>query len=62
MPRGMQVTRDVHKRAPTSWFAIDDNGSGWPAWSKDNLIHTNGVRGISDPLAQQAIAAMLARF
>ncbi len=62
MPRGLQVTRDVHKRAPLSWFAIDDNGLGWPAWSKDNLIRTNGLRGISDPLIQQAIKAMLENF
>ncbi len=62
MPRGMQVTQDVQRRTPAAWFAIDDNGLGWPAWSKDKLIRTNGVRGISDPLVQQAIAAMLADF
>ena len=62
MPRGMQVTLDVHKRAPALWFAIDDNGLGWPAWSKDNLIRTNGVSGLSDPMVQQAITSMLKRF
>jgi hypothetical protein len=62
MPRGMQVTQDMHRRAPTSWFAIDDNNLGWPAWSRDKLIQTNGLRGISDPDIQLAIKAMLERL
>lgn len=62
MPRGVQVTQDMHRRAPAAWFAIDDDGLGWPHWSRDNVIRTNGVRGISDPLIQRAIAAMLERL
>lgn len=62
IPRGLQVTQDMHRRAPAAWFAIDDDSLGWPAWSRDNLIRTNGVRGISDPDIQQAIQAMLERF
>ncbi len=61
LPRGLQVTQDMHRRAPASWFAIDDDGLGWPAWSRKNLIQTNGVRGISDPEIQLAIQAMLER-
>jgi hypothetical protein len=56
------VTQDMHQRAPAAWFAIDDDGLGWPDWSRANVIRTSGVRGISDPLIQQAIAAMLERF
>jgi hypothetical protein len=52
----------MHRRAPAAWFAIDDDNIGWPAWSRDNLIRTNGVRGISDPDIQQAIQSMLERF
>jgi hypothetical protein len=62
MPRGMQVTQDLHRRAQASWFAIDDNHLGWPAWCQDKLIRTNGSRGISDPVIQQAITAMLERL
>jgi hypothetical protein len=62
LPRGLQVMQDVHRRAPTAWFAIDDNHLGWPAWCQHQLIRTNGARGISDPLIAQAIKAMLERF
>lgn len=62
MPRGRQVTQDMHRRSPVAWFAIDDDGLGWPTWSRNNVIRTNGVRGISDPLIQQAITAMLERL
>ena len=62
VPRGLQVTQDMHRRAPAAWFAIDDDSLGWPAWSRENLIQTNGVRGISDPEIQLAIQAMLERL
>ena len=62
LPRGQQIAQDVFRRAPQSWFAIDDDHIGWPEWCRDNLIRTDGARGLSDPFIQYAIATMLERF
>lgn len=62
LPRGEQIAQDVFRRAPQSWFAIDDDAMHWPEWCRDNLIKTNGSYGISDPKVQEAIRTMLARF
>ena len=57
--RGRQVTSDVAARKPTNWFAIDDDGDGWPADCKARLIKTDGSIGISDTNVQRAIRRML---
>lgn len=62
LPRGAQIAQDVFRRHPQSWFAIDDDYVGWPEWCRNNLIQTDGVRGISDPFIQYAIKTMLERF
>jgi hypothetical protein len=62
LPRGEQIANDVFRRGPKSWFAIDDDYVGWPFWSRNNLIQTNGSVGISAPDIQNAIRIMLERF
>jgi hypothetical protein len=61
-PRGEQIADDVFRRGPQSWFAIDDDHLGWPGWCRDNLLRTDGARGVSDPKIQEAIRIMLERF
>ncbi|WP_211442756.1 HAD domain-containing protein [Collimonas humicola] len=60
MPRGMQVWRDVERRKPTSWLALDDDAFGWPAACRDHLLETKGNLGLSDPATQDALKKMLA--
>lgn len=62
LPRGVQITDDVSRRGPKSWFAIDDDYTGWPDWCRHNLIQTDGARGVSDPKIQHAIQVMLERM
>jgi hypothetical protein len=62
LSRGEQIANDVFRRGPKSWFAIDDDHVGWPFWSRNNLIKTNGSVGISAPDIQNAIRIMLERF
>jgi len=59
MPRGEQIVKDVGRRVPQAWFAIDDDPVGWPAGYKNNLIVTNGAYGISDPVVQHKIRLVL---
>ncbi|WP_211453173.1 HAD domain-containing protein [Collimonas antrihumi] len=60
MPRGMQILRDVERRKPTSWLALDDDAFGWPAASRAHLLETKGNLGLSDPATQDALKTMLA--
>ncbi|WP_038484006.1 HAD domain-containing protein [Collimonas arenae] len=60
MPRGMQVLRDVERRKPTSWLALDDDAFGWPAACRDHLIETKGHLGLTEPAVQDAMRKMLA--
>jgi hypothetical protein len=62
LPRGKQIANDVFRRGPKSWFAIDDDHENWPEWCRNNLICTDGGKGISDPEIQRAIGIMLERF
>jgi hypothetical protein len=45
--RGLQVWRDVLRRKPDRWLALDDDDEAWPAWCRDNLVLTHKVHGIS---------------
>ncbi|MBZ2206260.1 HAD domain-containing protein [Massilia soli] len=62
MSRGAQVLADVHRRDPASWFAIDNDGLGWPDAHKDKLVLTDDRTGISDRTVQENIRKMLERF
>lgn len=62
MPQGQQIGVDVFRRALISWFAIESDFRGWSAWCYENLIHTDGSLGISDPAIQTAIRKMLERL
>lgn len=59
LSRGQQIAEDVSRRGPKSWFALDDEHLGWPAWCKDKLIRTDGTVGISDSDVQHAVRVML---
>lgn len=50
--RGTQVWRDVEKRQPKGWLALDDDGAQWPEWCLGNLIKTHPHDGIGDGAVQ----------
>lgn len=47
IPRGVQVSRDVERRQPRKWLAIDDDGEGWGA-ARANLVLSHQYEGIGD--------------
>ena len=48
-PRGMQVWRDVLRRQPRDWLALDDDYLDWPIWCLDKYVRTHPEKGISEP-------------
>lgn len=59
MSRGAQVWADVIRRQPDGWFAIDDDGDGWPEVCRDRLVKTDDYLGLSEPAVQNAIRTIL---
>jgi hypothetical protein len=54
LPRGKQVERDVARRQPSAWVAIDDTDEGWSGSAGSHLVLTDPVDGIrnADVLAR----------
>jgi hypothetical protein len=61
-PRGAQIAADVGRRQPVDWFAIDDDGFGWPAWAQDKLVLTKGGAGLTELAVQEEIRERLVRW
>lgn len=49
LQRGQQVERDVARRKPSAWVAIDDTDEGWSPAASSHLVLTNPVEGIRQP-------------
>ena len=62
LPRGVQVLRDVMRRKPRHWVALDDDAEGWPTAYRAHLIHTDEVLGISAPGLVEELQRRLALF
>lgn len=60
--RGEQIAEDVARRAPDSWFALDDDYLDWPKDCFDKLIRTHGDKGLSAPAVQASIRRMLVKL
>jgi hypothetical protein len=59
MSRGQQVLADVERRCPTNWFAIDNDGAGWPEHLREHLVLTQDCLGLSEPRVQEQIRKLL---
>lgn len=62
MPRGQQVWRDVVRRDPKDWLALDDDHEDWPAWCLNNFVQTRIHEGISDLPVLTKIKEKLAKL
>lgn len=60
LSRGEQVTRDVLRRRPGSWLALDDDPEGWPDWAAPHFLRTDPYEGISPPQFQDELRRRLA--
>jgi hypothetical protein len=49
LPRYQQILRDVERRSPTAWLAIDDDLSDLPRPPRRNFVVSDPLLGISAP-------------
>lgn len=61
-PRGLQVLRDVERRQPADWLALDDEFQEWPSDYLDRLVKTHPERGLSEPSVLAEFEVKLARM
>jgi len=59
IPRPDQVIRDVERRQPARWIAIDDCPDDWPAW--DHVVRADPELGIAASEVQEDLKAKLLR-
>jgi hypothetical protein len=57
--RYRQILRDVQRRQPTRWFAIDDDLEGWPANELTHVLACSPLTGLGDSSAQAELTARL---
>ena len=62
VPRGQEVWRDVMRRRPTQWVAIDDDGDGWPIEAAGRLVLCDGSVGIGSATTQRELSCALERY
>lgn len=58
--RGEQVIADVSRREPSVWLALDDADKGWTDSSRQRVVITDEVLGISAPGAADRIREAMA--
>ena len=56
-----QILRDVTRRQPEDWMALDDDVRGWPAQATNHLIACDSELGLGGHAARLALEHRLAR-
>lgn len=57
--RGLQIGHDVQRRAAKRWVAIDDETANWPVEHKLQLVESNPLLGLGDPVVLEALLKSL---
>lgn len=62
MSRYAQIWRNLNRRAPKVWLALDDDVEGWPNEERDWLVAPFDEQGIANPVVRQELVEKLKRF
>ena len=46
--RGIEVLRDVSRRNPSQWVAVDDSAEGWPAEHRERVVLCDPSTGLGN--------------
>lgn len=57
--RGVQIARDIERRRPAKWFAIDDAIEEFLPWQREWLVPCQGSTGLGSSEAQQRLDEVL---
>lgn len=57
--RGVEVLRDVSRRQPLQWVAVDDTDDGWPAEHRDRVVLCDPSTGLGDAGARARLDQVL---
>lgn len=60
MPRGLQILRDVQRRQPRDWLAVDDDVIHWPQEHLHRLVQSDPYEGLSAPAVLEELKKKLA--
>lgn len=60
--RGVQIARDIERRRPLKWFAIDDATDEFLPWQQDWLVPCDSATGLGAPGAQQRLREVLLKI
>lgn len=60
--RGSEVMRDVARRCPDEWIAIDDTDNGWPVEHRDRVVLCDPTSGLSDADTRARLQAALTKY
>lgn len=60
--RGVEVMRDVSRRQPWEWVAVDDTDEGWPAEHRDRVVLCDPSTGLSDAATRAQLDLVLAKY
>jgi len=59
LTRGEQVLRDVSRRGPASWVALDDDADGWGEHADGHLVHCDSELGLCGPGVRERLSTLL---
>lgn len=59
--RYQQVSRDLARRQPQAWLALDDDSEGWPIEANGNLVLCDPLLAFGDEHVQAALQKALQR-
>lgn len=59
--RGFEVMRDVSRRKPRQWVALDDSDEGWPDEHRHRVVLCDPSTGLSDAATRDRLQLALAK-
>ena len=57
-----QITRDVRRRRPSHWLALDDDAEGWPDSASAHLVRCDSSLGLGESSVCRQLEDRLAAF
>jgi hypothetical protein len=59
--RGIEVLRDVSRRNPSQWVAVDDSPEGWSEAHLDRVVLCDSTKGLSDAATRDRLHLVLTK-